>query len=84
MTTGCGCGGGCGSSVPAPEVEGVEVAEAAPELIASSEQEWPIVSVNGVPITPEAMALELQYHPAESRESAVYLAARALVIRELL
>ena len=38
-----------------------------PELIASSEQEWPIVSVNGVSITPEAMALELQYHPAESR-----------------
>lgn len=84
MTTGCGCGGGCGSSVPAPEVEVVEVAEAAPALIASSEQEWPIVSVNGVLITPEAMALELQYHPAESRESAVYLAARALVIRELL
>jgi peptidyl-prolyl cis-trans isomerase C len=55
-----------------------------PELIASSAQEWPIVSVNGVLITPEAMALELQYHPAESRESAVYLAARALVIRELL
>lgn len=84
MTTGCGCGGGCGSSVPAPDVEVVEVAEAAPALIASSEQEWPIVSVNGVLITPEAMALELQYHPAESRESAVYLAARALVIRELL
>jgi peptidyl-prolyl cis-trans isomerase C len=30
------------------------------------------------------MAQELQYHPAESREEAVYLAARALVIRELL
>ena len=55
-----------------------------PELIASSEQEWPIVSVNGVAVTPEAMAAELQYHPAESRESAMYLAARALVIRELL
>jgi peptidyl-prolyl cis-trans isomerase C len=83
MTTGCGCGGGCGSSAPAPEPQ-VEVVPAAPELIASSEQEWPIISVNGVPIAPEAMALELQYHPAESRESAVYLAARALVIRELL
>ncbi|MNI32088.1 Foldase protein PrsA 3 precursor [compost metagenome] len=35
-------------------------------------------------ITPEAMAQELQYHPAESREEAVYLAAKALVIRELL
>lgn len=86
MTTGCGCGGGnggsggCGSSVKAPVVE----VPVEPELIASSEQEWPIISVNGVPITPEAMALELQYHPAESRESAVYLAARALVIRELL
>ena len=83
MTTGCGCGGGCGSSAPAPEPQ-VEVVPAAPELIASSEQERPIISVNGVPIAPEAMALELQYHPAESRESAVYLAARALVIRELL
>lgn len=54
------------------------------QLIASSEQEWPIISVNEVSITPEAMAQELQYHPAESREEAVYLAARALVIRELL
>ena len=63
-----------------PEVEvAVE-----PQLIASSEQEWPIVSVNGVLITPENMAQELQYHPAESREEAVFLAARALVIRELL
>ncbi len=53
-------------------------------MIASSEQEWPIISVNEVSITPEAMAQELQYHPAESREEAVYLAARALVIRELL
>ena len=98
MSSGCGCGGGnggggCGSSnkeslapvaAASGAVEFEPVAEAAPELIASSEQEWPIVSVNGVPITPEAMALELQYHPAESRESAVYSAARALVIRELL
>lgn len=58
--------------------------EAPAQLIASSEQEWPIISVNGVSITPQAMALELQYHPAESREDAVYQAARALVIRELL
>jgi peptidyl-prolyl cis-trans isomerase C len=66
--------------VVVPEVEvAVE-----PQLIASSEQEWPIVSVNGVLITPENMAQELQYHPAESREEAVFLAARALVIRELL
>lgn len=58
--------------------------EAPAQLIASSEQEWPIISVNGVSITPQAMAQELQYHPAESREDAVYQAARALVIRELL
>ena len=85
MTTGCGCGGGsggggCSSSAKEPEV----VVAVEPQLIASSEQEWPIVSVNGVQIAPEAMAQELQYHPAESREEAVFLAARALVIRELL
>lgn len=88
MTTGCGCGGGnaasggCGASAKEPVVE--IQPQVAPELIASSEQEWPIISVNQVPITPAAMALELQYHPAPSREEAVYLAARALVIRELL
>lgn len=91
MTTGCGCGGGnggsggCGSSAKEPVVAQASFEEIkAPELIASSEQEWPIISVNGVAVTPEAMALELQYHPAASREEAVYLAARALVIRELL
>lgn len=92
-------GGGCGSSEKMPPVVDVEpvgavqfepaqagpVAEdEAPQLIASSEQEWPIISVNGVSITPQAMAQELQYHPADSREEAVYQAARALVIRELL
>ena len=85
MTTGCGCGGGSGGggcSSSAKESEVVVAVE--PQLIASSEQEWPIVSVNGVQIAPEAMAQELQYHPAESREEAVFLAARALVIRELL
>lgn len=97
---GNGGSGGCGSSKKAEAVlDMAPVAEAqfealpvepagaddAPaQLIASSEQEWPIISVNEVSITPEAMALELQYHPAESREEAVYLAARALVIRELL
>src|SRR5690606_14271028 len=96
---GNGGSGGCGSSKQAqPEVDDIapagavqfealpleQVADDAPaQLIASSEQEWPIISVNEVPITPEAMAQELQYHPAESREEAVYLAARALVIREL-
>lgn len=96
---GCGGGnggsGGCGSSAKAAPVadvapvgavqfEPVAVDEAPPQLIASSEQEWPIISVNGVSITPQAMAQELQYHPAQSREDAVYQAARALVIRELL
>ncbi len=90
MTTGCGCGGGsggggCSSSAKAVEIVVPEVEVAVePQLIASSEQEWPMVSVNGVLITPESMAQELQYHPAESREEAVFLAARALVIRELL
>ncbi len=65
-------------------VEPAAADDAPAQLIASSEQEWPIISVNEVSITPEAMAQELQYHPAESREEAVYLAAKALVIRELL
>ncbi|MDQ0127004.1 peptidyl-prolyl cis-trans isomerase C [Pseudomonas lini] len=97
---GKGGSGGCGSSkkaeavldiapVAAAQFEALPVEPAAADdapaqLIASSEQEWPIVSVNEVLITPEAMAQELQYHPAESREEAVFLAARALVIRELL
>jgi peptidyl-prolyl cis-trans isomerase C len=67
-----------------PHPEPAQVDEAPAQLIASSEQEWPIISVNEVSITPEAMARELQYHPAPSREEAVYHAARALVIRELL
>ncbi|WP_309674636.1 peptidylprolyl isomerase [Pseudomonas sp.] len=97
---GNGGSGGCGSSKKAEvvldiapvaqaqfealPVEPTGADDAPAQLIASSEQEWPIVSVNEVSITPEAMAQELQYHPAESREEAVYLAARALVIRELL
>ncbi len=59
-------------------------AQPAPVLIASSEQDWPQVRVNGVLISPEAMAQELQYHPAEDRSEAMFLAAQALVIRELL
>ena len=96
MTTGCGCGGGnggsggCGSSAKEPVTMAEVVAQApfeelkAPELIASSEQEWPIISVNEVVITPEAMAQELQYHPAAEQSEAMFLAAQALVIRELL
>ncbi|MVW75028.1 peptidylprolyl isomerase [Pseudomonas xionganensis] len=60
--------------------------EAAPslELIASSEQEWPRIKVNGVGIAPEAIAQELQYHPASTRQEAIFLASQALVLRELL
>lgn len=56
----------------------------APRLIASSEQEWPRLRVNGMAIAPEAIAQEIQYHPAQTREEALYDACRALVLRELL
>lgn len=76
--------GGCGSSVKEPLVAEVaaqasfeELAAKAAELIASSEQEWPIISVNGVLVTPQAMAMELQYHPAgQSRERCIRPPAR--------
>ncbi len=42
------------------------------------------VRVNGVEITPEAVAQEIQHHPAPDAESAWEAAARALVVRELL
>ncbi|KTC35653.1 peptidylprolyl isomerase [Pseudomonas sp. L5B5] len=94
MTSGCGCGGngggngGCSSSAvhpPQAASQDPELAvEITPQLIASSEQEWPVVSVNGTLIEPQAMAQELQYHPAADRQEAVFMAARALVIRELL
>ena len=63
---------------------GVQGADAEPLLIASSEQDWPRIRVNGVLIESEAMALELQYHPAAEQSEAMFLAAQALVIRELL
>ncbi|MGH8557724.1 MAG: peptidylprolyl isomerase [Methylococcales bacterium] len=44
----------------------------------------PVVSVNDVPISELDIAREMQYHPAGSREQAWLLAARALVVRELL
>ncbi|MBO1530584.1 peptidylprolyl isomerase [Psychrobacter sp. F1192] len=53
-------------------------------LIASSRDELPSVSVNGVMIDRTAIAQELQYHPAENKEDAVFLATQALVVRELL
>ena len=42
------------------------------------------VRVNGVEITPEAIAQEIQHHPAPSPEEAWREAARALAVRELL
>lgn len=55
-----------------------------PELIVTSEQEWPRIKVNGVGIAPEAIARELQYHPGATRQEAIFLTSQALVIRELL
>lgn len=60
------------------------IGEPEPLLIASSEQDWPRIRVNGVSIEPEAMAQELQYHPASEQSEAMFLAVQALVIRELL
>ena len=42
------------------------------------------VSVNGVEIEPEAIAQEIQHHPAPDAETAWVEAARALAVRELL
>ena len=42
------------------------------------------VFVNGVEITPEAIAQEIQHHPAPDAETAWMEAARALAVRELL
>ena len=53
-------------------------------LIASSRQQIPNISVNGVVIDPTAIAQEVQYHPANSQDEALFLSAQALVIRELL
>mgnify|MGYP001161901516 FL=1 len=53
-------------------------------LIASSNQEMPIVRVNGVPVDADAIAREMQYHPAASQREAVFQATQALVLQELL
>jgi len=42
------------------------------------------VKVNAVEIPEEAIAAEMQYHPAQSMDAAYLQAARALVVRELL
>ncbi|MES2000999.1 MAG: peptidylprolyl isomerase [Pseudomonadota bacterium] len=43
-----------------------------------------MISVNGVVINAEAVAREVQHHPAASREEAERAAGQALVVRELL
>lgn len=53
-------------------------------LIASSRDELPSVTVNGIMIDRTAIAQEVQYHPAETKEDALFLATQALVVRELL
>lgn len=53
-------------------------------LIASSRQSVPTITVNGVVISEKAIGEEVQYHPANSQDEALFLAAQALVIRELL
>ena len=42
------------------------------------------ILVNGAEIPPAAVAAEMQYHPAPSRQQAWTAAATALVIRQLL
>lgn len=66
---------------PAPPLA---IAEPEDLLIARSEQDWPQIRVNGVAISPETLSQELQYHPAAEQSEAMFLAAQALVIRELL
>lgn len=53
-------------------------------LIASSRQSVPTITVNGVLISEQAIGEEVQYHPADSQDEALFLSAQALVIRELL
>lgn len=61
--------GGCGGGPPEPT----------PPLPSYGE-----VRVNGVEVAPEAIAREMQHHPAGSADAAWVAAARALAIRELL
>lgn len=53
-------------------------------LIASSREELPSIYINRVMIDKTAIAQELQYHPAPTKEDALFSAAQALVVRELL
>lgn len=62
--------GGCGGGTAAPR--------RAPPPVFSD------VAVNGVPIDPDAIAAEIQHHPAADADAAWREAARALAVRELL
>ncbi len=53
-------------------------------LIASSREQLPRITVNGVQLDETAIAQEMQYHPADSKEDALYASAQALVMRHLL
>lgn len=55
-----------------------------PELMIPPPPTFSEVFVNGVEITPEAIAEEIQHHPAPDAETAWVEAARALAVRELL
>ena len=55
-----------------------------PELMIPPPPAYGDVTVNGVEITPEDIAAEIQHHPAPDAETAWLEAARALAVRELL
>lgn len=78
----------CGTNTPVSQHDGAVQAQVLVtepvELIASSEQQWPIIKVNGVLIAQEKIALEMQYHTAVTPDEAMFFASQALVIRELL
>lgn len=46
--------------------------------------EAPVITVNGIKITPEKVSSEVQCHPVETLQDAKYDAMQALVVRELL
>lgn len=53
-------------------------------IASSAKQAWPLIKVNGVELDQEMLGMEMQYHPADTPDEAMFLAAQALVIRMLL
>ncbi|SDU03198.1 peptidylprolyl isomerase [Halopseudomonas salegens] len=53
-------------------------------IASSAKPAWPLIKVNGVELDQDVLGMEMQYHPAESQDEAMFLAAQALVIRMLL